>query len=66
MTRARLAPLARPAIVNGAAGAVVGQPGRPFAVIGFTIADRRITAIDLVLDHKKLAHVRAAEGRSRR
>jgi RNA polymerase sigma-70 factor (ECF subfamily) len=63
MTRARLAPLARPAIVNGAAGAVVGQPGRPFAVIGFTISDRRITAIDLVLDRKKLAHVRDTNGR---
>jgi RNA polymerase sigma factor (sigma-70 family) len=63
MTRARLAPLARPAIVNGAAGAVVGQAGRPFAVIGFTISDRRITAIDLVLDRKKLAHVRDTNGR---
>jgi RNA polymerase sigma factor (sigma-70 family) len=40
-----LAPLARRAIVNGAAGAVV--PGR--AVVGFTVVDGRIAAIDLVL-----------------
>src|SRR5438552_9584223 len=32
----RLAPFARPAIVNGAAGAVVMVDGRPFAVVGFT------------------------------
>jgi RNA polymerase sigma-70 factor, ECF subfamily len=57
LTRARLAPLARPALVNGAAGAVVGLPGRPFAVIGFTVVDGRITAIDLVLDRKKLTHL---------
>ena len=29
---ARLAPFARPALVNGAAGLVVGAPGKPFAV----------------------------------
>ena len=40
-----LAPLARPAIVNGAAGAVV--PG--LATVGFTVVDGRIAAIDLTL-----------------
>lgn len=40
-----LAPLARPAIVNGAAGAVV--PG--LAIVGFSVVDGRIAAIDLVL-----------------
>ena len=59
VARARpFAPLARPAIVNGAAGAVVGVPGRPFAVVGFTVARGRITAIDLVLDAAKLAGAR--------
>ena len=50
----RLAPLARPALVNGMAGALVGSPERPFAVVGFTVAAGRITAIDLVIDRAKL------------
>jgi RNA polymerase sigma factor (sigma-70 family) len=48
------APLARPAIVNGAAGAVVGPAGKPFAVVGFTVARGRIVAIDLVANPDKL------------
>jgi RNA polymerase sigma factor (sigma-70 family) len=52
-----MAPLSRPAIVNGAAGAVVGRPGRPFAVLGFTVANGRITALDFVVDPAKLARV---------
>src|SRR5437764_2106948 len=50
----RLAPFARPAIVNGAAGVVVAPAGRPFAVVGFTVADGRIVEIDLVADPDKL------------
>ena len=49
--------LARPAIVNGAAGAVVGRPGRPFAVVGVTVANGRITALDFVVDPAKLARI---------
>jgi RNA polymerase sigma-70 factor (ECF subfamily) len=50
-----LAPLARPALVNGTAGAIVGLPDRrPLAVAGFTISNGRITAIDLILDPEKL------------
>jgi RNA polymerase sigma-70 factor (ECF subfamily) len=52
-----LAPLARPAIVNGGAGAVVAVRGRPFAVVAFTIAGGRILAIDLVIDPAKLGSV---------
>jgi RNA polymerase sigma factor (sigma-70 family) len=54
---APFAPLARPAVVNGAAGAIVGVRGRPFAVAGFTIAGGRITAIDIVFDPDKLPHI---------
>jgi RNA polymerase sigma-70 factor (ECF subfamily) len=54
----RLAPMARPAIVNGAAGVVVGPVGRPFAVVGFTVAGNRIVAIDLITDPDKLAGLR--------
>jgi DNA-directed RNA polymerase specialized sigma24 family protein len=52
-----LAGLARPALVNGGAGLVVGRPGRPFAVVAFTIARDRIVAIDLVTDPAKLRRV---------
>ncbi|MCW2965662.1 MAG: polymerase, sigma subunit, family [Actinomycetia bacterium] len=54
---APFAPLARPAVVNGAAGAIVGRRGRPLAVAGFTIAGGRITAIDIVIDPEKLPHI---------
>jgi RNA polymerase sigma-70 factor (ECF subfamily) len=50
----RLAGLARPALVNGAAGVVIAPRGVPFAVAGFTIARGRIVAIDVVADPGKL------------
>jgi hypothetical protein len=50
----RLAPFARPALVNGAAGVIVGDPSRPFAVVGFTISGGRIVDIDLITDPDKL------------
>ena len=49
-----LAPLARPALVNGAAGLVVGEPGKPFAVFGITVADEKIVEIDLLADPARL------------
>jgi RNA polymerase sigma factor (sigma-70 family) len=52
------APLARPAIVNGAAGAVVGRGDRPFAVVSFTVADGRIVEIDVIADPAKLERAR--------
>ena len=52
-----LTPLSRPAIVNGAAGAIVGRPGRPFAVVGITVANGRVTALDFVVDPAKLARI---------
>lgn len=51
----RFAPLARPALVNGAAGAMAGHPGRrPVGVVGFSVVDGRITTIDLIADPAKL------------
>jgi RNA polymerase sigma factor (sigma-70 family) len=52
-----MAPFSRPAIVNGAAGAVIGRPGRPFAVVGITVANGRIAALDFVVDPAKLARI---------
>jgi RNA polymerase sigma-70 factor (ECF subfamily) len=45
-----LANLARPAIVNGAAGAVVAMEKKILAVVGFTVVGERIVAIDLSTD----------------
>jgi RNA polymerase sigma factor (sigma-70 family) len=50
--------LARPAIVNGAAGLVVATPRGPLGVIGFTIAGEYIVAIDLVASPDKLQRIR--------
>jgi RNA polymerase sigma factor (sigma-70 family) len=50
---ARFAPLARPAVVNGAAGAVVPLEGGRLAVVGFTVAGGRILAIDFVFDPQR-------------
>ena len=50
----RLAPLGRPALVNGAAAAVVIAGGRPRAVAGFTVADGKIVEIDLLSDPVRL------------
>jgi RNA polymerase sigma-70 factor (ECF subfamily) len=46
----RLAPFARPVFVNGSVGAVVETGGRTIAILGFTIANDRIIAIDLILN----------------
>ena len=50
----RFAPFARPAIVNGTAGLVVRGPGTRLAVVGFTVVQDRIVAIDLITDRDKL------------
>ena len=56
----RFAGFARPAIVNGAAGAVVPDaPGQPLIVVGFTVRGGRIAAIDLNGDPAKTARARA-------
>ena len=57
----RFAPQARMALVNGTAGLVVGPPRKPFAVVGFTVAHGRITAIDLITDPDKLHGLAEAE-----
>jgi hypothetical protein len=44
----------RPALVNGTAGVIVGPRGRPFAVVGFTVARGLIVTIDLIADPEKL------------
>ncbi|MFF8773106.1 sigma-70 family RNA polymerase sigma factor [Kitasatospora sp. NPDC015120] len=51
-----LSPYARPALVNGAAGVVViGAHGRAVSVMGFTVLDGVIVAIDVLSDPERLA-----------
>jgi RNA polymerase sigma factor (sigma-70 family) len=54
---AHLSPHLRPALVNGAAGVVVAPRGRPFSVMGFTVVDGRIAAIDALADPDRLARL---------
>ncbi|MER6391780.1 sigma-70 family RNA polymerase sigma factor [Streptomyces sp. NPDC001523] len=55
LTFRRLAPYARPALVNGVPGVVTIPPdGRPVAVMAFTVRDGRIVAIDILADPARL------------
>jgi RNA polymerase sigma-70 factor, ECF subfamily len=49
-----------PALVNGAAGAVVTVGGRPFAVLGFTVSGGRIVEIDAIADPDRVRRIAAA------
>jgi RNA polymerase sigma-70 factor (ECF subfamily) len=49
-----MAQFARPALVNGAPGLVIAPEGRPVAVLGFTIRQNLIVAIDVIADPAKL------------
>jgi RNA polymerase sigma factor (sigma-70 family) len=49
-----------PALVNGAAGAVVTVRGRPFAVLGFTVTAGRIVEIDAIADPERVQRIAAA------
>ena len=46
-----------PALVNGAAGTVSLRDGRPFAIAGFTIRNRRIVEIDVFADPERLSQL---------
>jgi RNA polymerase sigma-70 factor (ECF subfamily) len=53
----RLAPFARPALINGTAGVVAAVAGRVLSVMGFTVAHGKIVAIDVLYDPERLADV---------
>jgi len=50
----------RPALVNGAAGAVITVGGRPFAVMGFTVSEGMIVEIDAIADPERVGRIAAA------
>jgi len=49
-----------PALVNGAAGVVITVHGRPYAVMGFTVADGKIIEIDAIADTDRVRRIAAA------
>ena len=49
-----------PALVNGAAGAVVTVRDRPFAVLGFTVRDGKIVEIDGIVGAERVRRLAAA------
>lgn len=50
-----LSPFVRPALINGAAGVVVSENGRPLSVMAFTVTDGLIVSIDSLGDPDRLA-----------
>jgi RNA polymerase sigma-70 factor (ECF subfamily) len=57
VTYSKLYPSVRPALVNGAAGAVVAPHGRVSSVMAFTVTNGRITRIDALVDPERLARL---------
>jgi RNA polymerase sigma factor (sigma-70 family) len=59
--QARVAPaaLVRPALVNGAAGAVITVGGRPVVVMGFTVTGGKIVEIDAIADPERIRRLAA-------
>jgi len=53
----RLGLIMRPALVNGAAGAVSTRNGEPFSVGGFTVRGGKIVAIDILADPERLGRL---------
>ncbi len=52
--------LTHPALVNGAAGVIVTVGGRPFAAMGFTIVEGKITEIVAIADPGRVQRLAAA------
>jgi RNA polymerase sigma-70 factor (ECF subfamily) len=59
-TYSKLYPFVRPALVNGAAGAVVAPRGRVVSVLAFTVTNGKIVQIDALLDPDRLAQLELA------
>ena len=56
-TYAKLYPFVRPALVNGATGAIVAPRGRVLSVRAFTVMNGKIVQIDALLDPERLARL---------
>lgn len=56
-TYAKLYPFITPALVNGAAGAVVAPHGQVLSIMAFTVTNGRITEIDSLVDPERIAQL---------
>jgi len=56
-TYSKLYPFVRPALVNGAAGAVVAPAGRVLSVMAFTVTNGKVTQIDALVDPERLGQL---------
>ncbi len=54
LTFSRVAFFSRPVLVNGAAGVVTAREGEPLAVLGFTVARRKVVEIYILADPERL------------
>ncbi len=54
-TYSKWSPFVRPALVNGAAGAIVATHERVLSVMAFTVSDGKIVQIDALMDPERLA-----------
>jgi RNA polymerase sigma-70 factor (ECF subfamily) len=59
-TYSSMYPFVIPALVNGAAGAVVSPHGRLFSVMAFTVSSGRIVQIDALIDPERLSRLNIA------
>lgn len=57
VTYSKLYPFIRPAVVNGAAGAVVAPRGQVLSVMAFTVTNGKIAQIDSLVDPERLAQL---------
>src|SRR5215203_3610756 len=57
LTFSQFAPLARPALVNGAAGLVTAPGGRALSVMGFTVRRGKVAEIDILADPERLGRL---------
>ena len=57
LTFGRLAPFVQPALVNGAAGAVVAPRGEVVSIMAFIVRAGKIVAIDVLADPTRLRHL---------
>lgn len=55
ITFARIAEVARPALVNGAVGVVAAVGGRPTSVMAFTVVGGKVAEINVLTDPERLA-----------
>ncbi|KAA2266071.1 sigma-70 family RNA polymerase sigma factor [Solihabitans fulvus] len=54
LTFSRLAPFARPALINGVAGVVVIAKDRPLSIMAFTVTDGQVVSIEVLADPARL------------